>query len=411
MTSSAPGWVAWSTIAFSLLVAVLRSVWLHGDGRPGERLVTYGLLFAVCAAMLRERAVQDVLRDAGIFDVAFTRQLGTVFIVFTFAPLVLLALSWSESWPARGRYAGRTLWVAVFVSGTVMLVVGSHARALGQYIDRTEGWQTVLYFAIFSAWCAATGIVMTWTSIRDLRVGGLRPSHRLTYVVILVVGAWATEEAVSILVSAVFAATGTGQDFVGFRFDANERNFIYLLLLGAVPASAQVMAEIARRLRVDPAARAVRRLTPLWTELVTVCANEIPRPAQQDSSVGSARRLHRMTVEIRDCLLVLGRYSEPAPDHLPDALAETVQIMRALHRKRSGAAPGRYVRLHASAPGRDIVDERRTLRSIAAHWDEAATHVEALNYGMEHNDHDHSEADPCPGAEATASAAPSARPG
>lgn len=375
MTSSAPAAVAWATIGFSVLAAILRLVWLHGPGRPGDRLVTYGLLFAVGAALLRERTVQNALRDAGIFDVGFTRQLGTVFIVLTFAPLVLLALSWSETWPQRSTRTSRVVWVAVYVSSAVMLVVGSHARSLGQYIDRTQGWQTVVYFALFSAWCGATGIVVSAASIRDLRAGDLRPSHRMTYVLILVVGVWATEEAVSILASAVCAATGTGQAFVDFRFEANESNFIYLLLLGALPASAQVMTELALRLQVDPASRALRRLTPLWSALVTACAQEIPRPSQQDPSAGPQRRLHRMTVEIRDCLLVLGRYSTPPPDHLPEALAETVQIVQALRRKTSGQAPGRYVRLHASAPGRDIVDERRTLRSIAAHWDQATAYA------------------------------------
>ncbi|MGQ4599682.1 DUF6545 domain-containing protein [Nocardia sp. R6R-6] len=289
---------------------------------------------------------------------------------------MLLALSWSETWPDRAVRTRRMVWVAVYLSAAVMLSAGTHARNLGQYIDRTEGWQTVLYFALFSAWCAATGVVITWASIRDVRAGDLRPSHRLTYVLILVVGVWAIEEAISILVSAVCAATGIGRAFVDFRFAANERNFIYLLLLGAIPASAQVMVEIARRLRMDPASRAVRHLTPLWMALMTVCAAEIPRPSQQDPAVGPERRLHRMTVEIRDCLLVLGRYSEQPPDDLPEALAEAVQIVQALRRKTSGATPGRHVRLHASAPGRDIVDERRTLRSIAAHWDEASAHVD-----------------------------------
>ncbi|MFF2550595.1 MAB_1171c family putative transporter [Nocardia sp. NPDC058058] len=382
VTSSAPAAVAWLTIGFSLLVVILRLVWADEPGLPEERLVTYGLWFGAGAGLLREGAVQQALSDAGILEVGTTRQVGTAFIVLTFAPLVLLALSWTDSWPERAARTSRALWTAVYVSVAVMLVAGTHARALGQYIDRTRGWETVLYFAIFSAWCGATGIVVTCTSIRDLRAGELRPSHRVTHALILIVGVWATEEAFSILVSAVCAATGTGQWFVDFRFAANQSNFIYLLLLGAIPASAQVMMDLARRLRVDSASRAVRVLTPLWSDLVRACAGEIPRPAQQDSAPSPERRLHRMTVEIRDCLLVLGRYSEPPPQQLPAALAEAVQIAEALHRKRSGAAPGGYVRLHASAPGRDIVDERRTLRSIAAHWDAAAAyrdHAAQLN--------------------------------
>ncbi|MBF6137740.1 hypothetical protein IU501_32745 [Nocardia otitidiscaviarum] len=376
MTSSAPAPVAWAVIAVSAVVAVLRLLLLHGPARRSERLVTYGLLFAVGAAMLRERAVQDGLQAAGIADIGLTRQLGTVFIVLVFAPLVLLALSWSERWPARADW---TIWATVWVSVAVMLGAGTHAREMGQYIDRTEGWQTVLYFALFSAWCAATGVVVTVTSVRELRVGDLRLSHRLTYLSILVVGAWATEEAISILVSAICAATGTGQGFVDFRFRANENNFIYLLLLGMIPASVGVLVEIARRLGVDPASRAVRQLTPLWSALISACAADIPRLSRQEPDMSPPRRLHRMTVEIRDCLLVLGRFSTPPPVGVSPALAEAVQIVAALRRKTSGAAPGPYVRLHASAPGRDIVDERRTLRRIAVQWEQACAYVDTAN--------------------------------
>jgi hypothetical protein len=112
----------------------------------------------------------------------------------------------------------------------------------------------------------------------------------------------------------------------------------------------------------------------MWRDLVTTCA-EIPRPSQPDPDLDPRRRLHRMTVEIRDALLVLGRFAEPIPADVPAEVAEAVQIARALHRKAEGAQPGSYLRLHASAPGRDIVDETRTLRRIARHWGPAQTYL------------------------------------
>lgn len=84
-----------------------------------------------------------------------------------------------------------------------------------------------------------------------------------------------------------------------------------------------------------------------------------------------------MTVEIRDSLLVLGRYTEPVTEDVAGPAGEAIQIARALHRKQSGAAAGQYRRLQASAPGSDIVDETRALRRIANHWHEARNHVHA----------------------------------
>ncbi|MGX1809299.1 MAB_1171c family putative transporter [Nocardia sp. NPDC055321] len=369
MTSSAPAPIAWAILSCSLIAAALRVLWLFDRARPSERLVTYGLLLGTASGLLRERAVQDRLAEAGILDVAFTRQLSTAVMVLTFVPLCLLAVSWSDRWPERVASINRLGWVAGVASAALMLLVGTHAREVGQYIDRTAGWQTPVYFAFFSFWCGLTGLVMAATSIRELRAGALRPVHRLTFVTILVVGLWALEEAVLIFLSSLCAGTGTASGFVEFRFRANENNYIYLLAGGTLVAASGVVAEIARRLRVDPASRTVRRLTPLWRDLVRACP-EIPRPASPEPLSEPRHRLHRMTVEIRDALLVLGRYTDPA-DALGepgDPAAETAQIVAALRRKESGADPGTYRRLQISAPGRDIVDETRALRRISGHW-------------------------------------------
>ncbi|WP_280498105.1 MAB_1171c family putative transporter [Nocardia asiatica] len=380
MTSSAPPVIAWLIITGSAAAALLRLVWLHDRARPSERHVTYALICAVIAALLREGAVQRALADAGLLSVGFTRQLGTTFIVATFAPLIVLAQSWSERWSEQEsesyRRMRRAVWGAAGVSMALMLLLGAHARALGQYIDRTEGWQTVAYFAFFSGWCGATGLLVFAASVRELRAGQLRPSHKLTYLLILIVGGWTLEEAVSIFASSVCAATGTGAAFVDFRFHANENNFVYMVGLGSLAAGVRVGTEIARRLGIDAASRTVRQLTPMWRDLVTTCA-EIPRPSQADPDPDPRRRLHRMTVEIRDALLVLGRFAEPLPADVPADAAEAVQIARALHRKADGSQPGSYLRLHASAPGRDIVDETRTLRRIARHWGPAQTYLRA----------------------------------
>ncbi|NNH69340.1 hypothetical protein HLB23_05545 [Nocardia uniformis] len=367
MTSSAPSAIAWAILGFGLVAATLRLLWLFDRTRPSERLVTYGLLLGTAAGLLRERAVQDWLDEIGALEIGFTRQLSTAVMVLTFAPLCQLAASWSERWSTRAIRMSRFVWVAGYASAILMLIVGSQARSLGQYIDRTEGWQTPVYFAFFSGWCGLTGALMASTSLRELRTGGLRPLHRMTYLIILVVGVWALEEAVSIFASSVCAATGTGRSFVEFRFSANENNYIYLLAGGAMVAASGVAAEIARRLRVDPASRAVRQLYPMWEDLVAACP-EIPRPARSGTRMSPRYRVHRITVEIRDSLLVLGRFAEPAPAGVDGPAGEATQIVEALRRKQSGAVPGQYRRLQASAPGRDIVDETRALRRIADHW-------------------------------------------
>ncbi|MGO4613046.1 MAB_1171c family putative transporter [Nocardia sp. 2YAB30] len=374
MTSSAPAPVAWTVLGFSVVALMFRLLWLSVDARPSERLITYGLLFGTASGLLRERVVQDWLAQEGVFSVAFTRQLSSAVMVVMFAPLLLLVASWSERTPAHAARMSRSVWGTVCVSAALMLIVGTHSRALGDYIDRAEGWQTPVYFAIFSAWCGVPGALMVTTSVKELRAGHLRPLHRLTYLMIVIVGAWAVEEALLIIVSSLCAATGTATAYVEFRFRANENNYTYMLGGGALVAAAGVVTEFMRRLRIDPASRAIRQLTPMWEELVGACP-EIPRPTRQDVEMSPRRCLHRMTVEIRDSFLVLGRYVEPGADGVPGPAGEAIQIVRALHRKQSGVAAGQYRRLQASAPGSDIVDETRALRRIANHWHEARNHL------------------------------------
>ncbi|WP_327119037.1 hypothetical protein OHB12_12230 [Nocardia sp. NBC_01730] len=376
LTSSAPAPVAWAVLGFSVAALVFRLLWFSVGARPSERLITYGLLFGTASGLLRERVVQDWLAQVGAFSVAFTRQLSAAVMVVMFAPLLLLVASWSERTPAHAARMSRLVWGTVCVSAALMLIVGTHSRELGDYIDRTEGWQTPVYFAIFSAWCGVPGVLMVTTSVKELRAGHLRPLHRLTYLLIVIVGIWALEEALLIVVSSLCAATGTGSAFVEFRVGANENNYTYMLGGGALVAAAGVATEFMRQLRIDPASRAIRQLTPMWKELVGACP-EIPRPTGQAAAVSPRRRVHRMTVEIRDSLLVLGRYTEPVTEDVAGPAGEAIQIARALHRKQSGAAAGQYRRLQASAPGSDIVDETRALRRIANHWHEARNHVHA----------------------------------
>lgn len=149
MTSSAPALIAWTVLGFSMIAVLFRLLWLFGSARSSERLVTYGLLLGTASGLLRERAVQDTL--SGVLDIGFTRQLSTVVMVLTFVPLCLLAVSWSERWSEDAVRNTRYVWAAGYVSAVLMLIAGAHARSLGQYIDRTPGWQTPLYFAFFSS--------------------------------------------------------------------------------------------------------------------------------------------------------------------------------------------------------------------------------------------------------------------
>lgn len=379
MTSSVPGFISWTIILLSVAILLARILLPIGrSASHSERLVTYALGFGILAAVFREEKAQDLLSDHAGWSVGFTRQLGTTMIVMAFVPFVLLVSAWVRS-RVSDRWSMETpIWVAGYVSVLLMLLLGSRARSLGQYIDRTEGWETVAYFSIFSVWCAAVGGPLVVVTVSELRRGHLRGKHIATYVVILVAGAWTAEEAASIFASSVLAATGTGGEFVEFRFAANENNFVYILLLGSCIAIIRPINVLLELCDLDPAARSIRRLQPLRDDLVEACRDAIPGLDQKyHLAAGSGRveALQRMTVEIRDCLLVLGRYAAPIPAHNDPATASAKQIAAALDYKNSGGTRGDYIRLHAADKDRDLTEEVRALTKIASCWDSAKQSV------------------------------------
>ncbi|MBY4128166.1 hypothetical protein HQO83_07175 [Rhodococcus fascians] len=384
MTSSVPGLISWTIILLSVATFIARVILLFRRSSPStERLVTYALGFAILAAVFREEKAQNFLSDLVGLTVGFTRQLGTTMIVMAYVPLVLLLLSaWARSRVSDRWIKDTPVWLAGYISIPLMLVFGTHARSLDQYVDRTEGWQTVAYFSIFSAWCAAVSIPLVYVSVRDLVRGKLRGKHIATYIVLLVAGAWATEEALSIFASSVFAATGTGTSFVEFRFAANENNFVYILLLGAMVAIIRPIYAMLELADLDPPTRSIRKLQTLREDLVATCKSDIPGlDKKYHDAAGSGRieALQRITVEIRDCLLVLGRFAMPIDEHTDPATASAIQVATALDRKRSGGAPGDYIRLHAADRDRDLTEEVRALNKLACRW-ESAKHLVASTY-------------------------------
>lgn len=384
MTSSVPGLVSWSIILLSVATFVARMTLLFGRATSHtERLVTYALGYGILAAVFREEKAQTFLADHVELSVGFTRQLGTTMIVMAFVPFSLLVAAWARSRVSDRWIFEKPVWVAGYLSVPLMLLLGTHARSLNQYIDRTQGWQTVAYFSIFSAWCAAVGGPLVYVSVRDLVRGKLRGRHIATYLVILFAGAWTTEEAISIFASSVFAATETGTSFVDFRFEANENNFVYILLLGAVIAIIRPIYVTLELAGMDPVTRSIRKLQPLRDDLVAACKNDIPGlDKKYHTAAGSGRieALQRMTVEIRDCLLVLGRFATPIHEDADPATLSARQVATALKRKTCGGAQGDYIRLHATDRDRDLTEEVRALNKIACRWEPAkksviSTHV------------------------------------
>ncbi|MFI6046274.1 MAB_1171c family putative transporter [Nocardia sp. NPDC051321] len=149
-----------------------------------------------------------------------------------------------------------------------------------------------------------SGTLIARACVRELRTAGLTGAERLAYLGLLAVSLyWSLSSVVMIVrVENGTAPQNPGLAWIAIAF----ASFVILAALIAVPLIIAVLA----RTGWDQNGRACRRLRPLWQDL-TAMVPEVVLGQDQSAGPGSAARLYRMTVEIRDALLHLRQY---APD-------------------------------------------------------------------------------------------------
>ncbi|WP_433757278.1 MAB_1171c family putative transporter [Nocardia sp. CA-135398] len=212
---------------------------------------------------------------------------------------------------------------------------------------------------------AGSGLLITRACVRELRTAGIAARERLTFGTLLFVGGYA---AVATLVSVVRTANGTRPDEPGLLWVIGAYATLVLLtgLIG-IPLWNAVLA----RAELDRAGRRCRRLRPLWRALT----DAVPEVVLARPSSGSASRLYRMTVEIRDALVRLRPYAPDADAHT-DIREYARSIAHAVQAKAAGESPA--ISSGRTTPAlRDRTDELRYLLDLAAEWPKARAQMRA----------------------------------
>ncbi len=348
----------WSlAILLARLVLVSRTV--------TSRLVNLALALGITSGLAREGSIQSAVATAtgDVIDVPLMQQLGTVALLLALAPLIAIALRWRRP----DRHATTTVVILLaIVSGALMIVVGSSARASGAYIDVQPGWRTAVYFALFSAWAALMPCLYLRASVGELRRGQLPANVSMVFVLFAIVSVWGLEEAFSILLMGAFAAAGLARDFVALRVTLNEVSFIYLLAVATLCAAVPLWQAVTESLGVDRWTRSIHSLTPMWSDLIRTCPEVVLRhPSPQSSQL---HRAHRMCVEIRDSLSLLGRYVEDLSDEVSvDNKSAAEAFYLAARRRRADEPAGAFTKVPIE-PSVDLKQEVRVLAAIGRHW-------------------------------------------
>ncbi|MBY6687972.1 hypothetical protein HQ305_21970 [Rhodococcus sp. BP-149] len=364
MTSSVPMLVSYPLLLWSVGILLARLV--LASRTATSRLVNMALALGISSGLAREGAIQSAVASATgtVIDVPLMQQLGTVALLLALAPLIAIALRWRR--PEGHASTTTVVMMLALASGALMIVVGSSARGSGEYIDVQPGWRTAVYFALFSVWAAFMPYLYLRVSVGELRRGQLPTQVSMVFWLFAIVAVWGLEEAVSILLMGAFAAIGIARDFVALRVTLNEVSFIYLLAVATLCAALPLWRAVTESLGVDCWTRSIRSLTPMWSDLVQTCPEVVLRhPSPQSSPV---HRAHRMCVEIRDSLSLLGRYVEDLPvEGSVDNKSAAEVFYLAAHRRRADEPAGAFIKVPIE-PSVDLKQEVRVLAAIGRHW-------------------------------------------
>ncbi|MDJ0396160.1 hypothetical protein QMK17_22845 [Rhodococcus sp. G-MC3] len=368
-----PTWIAYPVLAFTALVVLGRAA-LNGDARSSRR-VTAALGFLFLSGLLRERAIQLHAESftSAVINVQLTRQISTVMLMLAMVPLVVMGARWvigtrSEPW-------NRWIYVLAGLSSAALLAVGTRARASGNYIDVTTGWETIVYFGIFSVWTAAMASLYLGVAVRELRRGSLPRQFIVMIAALALLSLWGVEESMSIAASGVAAGIDVARSFVLWRVAANENNLIYILLLAAAYAAVPPLHRVSEYGGVDRWSRACKTLSPMWSDLTSACPEVLLH--HLSANLSPRHRAHRMCVEIRDALSVLGRFHTVRPAEGNAAVCLAISIAASADRRRSGELPGQF-HSFAVVSAAHLSDEVHVLAVLAKHWPASAESFERI---------------------------------
>ncbi|CAM4378818.1 MAB_1171c family putative transporter [Nocardia ninae] len=381
MTSPIPGVIAWPVLGLLSLITVGRW-WLLNDDHV-DRLINRALAAALLGLLLRESSMERLLTQLLPFDdadvVNIARQLSFGCILLTVGPIYGIARLWGGADPDQTGRRQRVYDAITVAASVVVLIAGTPARRSNQLIDQAMGWPAVVAWVAFYGPIGATAMLVGRISIHEIRTADATTTWRERTLYLGVFGIAAAiglDAMASPLITAIEVLNDEPSRDPEMRMKA-------WTFFGAAAGAGCVVAVplISTVLTItgwDRTGRYCRRLRPVWRDLTAAVPEivlELPR--DRHGRVEPATRLHRMTVEIRDSLQHLRRYTDAdvefdsfAQD--PDGYAR--HVAAAIDAKTAGHAPVTKVgdpRPPAQLGVRNLTAELQQLLALAEAWPHA----------------------------------------
>ncbi|WP_280260161.1 MAB_1171c family putative transporter [Nocardia abscessus] len=354
MSASISGFVAWPVIGF--VAAVLAGRWLLVRDTPVDKLLNQLFLWGLLSLLLYRCTMTP-----GIASLAHQLSLGcTVMASMCLQGIVRI---WAfDADPAAVRRRHRVCCVLAAASTAAILLAGASARQDGRLVDLTLDAEGLVVWTAFGLPLLVNVSLLARMCVRELRTGGIDLAEKLVCGLMI----WAaTLFGVNLALSTVRAITGWQR--WGTHLIRIEATVTICLALDAAVVAIPLIRSLLATAELDRAGRFCRRLRPLWRDLTTAVPEIVLRPAAGERA-DPGTQLLRMTVEIQDALLHLGRYA-PAPPGSRCPMADYAhQVACAAVARKAGSAPIGSNSARLPVPAADFDAELRQLLDLARVW-------------------------------------------
>ncbi|MUM15511.1 hypothetical protein FZI91_08680 [Mycobacterium sp. CBMA271] len=390
MTSSVPAWIAWPLIAAMAAVIALRYKWFNKT--LYDNYFNNTLLLMFMAQLLREHAVEQLLKRAAVMTVTMAQHLSLVLVFFMAAEFMGFITLWARLSPEETRRRHRYHRGGALILAAAFFLVTTRARASDQLLEVAGGWDNVIAWGLYAVLPVALAAQMLNMCVHEFRRPEARPRERLVAGSIGTIGA-AIGTTTLIAMALEFLEEIGWVHSLDYRLDKHAYIFFWEATGAAAVAAIPIALAAVAHLGWDTHSRDWRQLQQLradMTEAVPDSAFEIAinSPARRKTAL----ELHQTTVQIRDAILrlrphstdlspecldrFLRKYAVP-PEQKTEA-AYALQLAAAARAKESGVQP--------SAAGSQIVQSRSTtlaeetdeLLALSRWWQPARAYISLL---------------------------------
>lgn len=377
MTSPIPGLIAWP-VHIGLMLILVGRWWLLRD-TDVHRLINRSLTAALAALLLREGTVQHLLAAVLPFAASDTinvaRQVSFGGILLTVTNIYGIAKLWSGAFPSQTWQRQRRYDLVALIATAVILAAGTPARLSDQLIDQALGWPAVIAWLAFYLPVGAAALLVGRVAVHELRTADDTTTWQERAVYLVVLGI-----ALVIGIDSITAPVMTANEVLsGLPSGDPEMHlkaltfFVAAVFAGSVVA-VPLVSTILSITGWDRTGRYCRRLRPLWQDL-TAAVPEIvlDMPRDRYGRTEPASRLHRMTIEMRDSLMHLKRYSESLDEVIAANSHTHAQfVAEAIAAKSHGQRPAALTAIPRydveTGEDSDLTADFRQLLALADAW-------------------------------------------